>query len=70
MAFFVVLDSFELQMMAELIKGGGTIKCEGLFGCRSLGNDLRTTFFRFAVVLGSKEEGGRRNERKKWDAFL
>ena len=63
MAFFVVLDSFELQMMAELIKRGRNDKMwRVLFGCRSLGNDLRTTFFSFRCRSGVK---GRRREEER-----
>ena len=63
MASFFVLDSSELKMMVERIKRGRNDKMwRVLFGCRSLGNDLRTTFFSFRCRSGVK---GRRREEER-----
>ena len=68
MAFFVVLDSFELQMMAELIKRGRNDKMWRVVRLPFFGEWPPDDVFSFRCRSGVK--GGRRNERKKWDAFL
>ena len=68
MASFFVLDSSELKMMVERIKRGRNDKMwRVLFGCRSLGNDLRTTFFSFRCRSGVK--GRRREEEPAFQFF-